>query len=259
MVPILFQIGSVTVYTYGVVTALGFLAAVITFTRYALRSKLPLEFISDHFLGLVFYTLVGARAMFVLSNWGLYQDNLMDILAVWRDGFSIWGGIAGFLLAFVVMSSARKEKAGKWMDALIPAGIMGLLFENIASFLDGSRYGSPTELPWGVTFENPEVRFTIPIHPIQLYMVVGILAILLLLPLLKAGKRGDGFVGVTALAGIVILSFFIGFLDASEETFAMGMAGEQWLQLGIAIICFAVSFTISQRRVESESPSLPSV
>jgi phosphatidylglycerol---prolipoprotein diacylglyceryl transferase len=255
MFPVLFTLGSVSFFTYGILTSLGFLTAVYLCIKRAFAKKAPLEFISDHFLSLAFWSIISARLAFAVANWSAYSQNLFSILALWQKGYTIWGGIVGFLLAFSLHAFKQKENLKKWIDILIPTAIIGLIFENLASLLDGSRYGSPTELPWGVTFESLEVPFTIPVHPIQLYVIIIMLTALFVTSQLEKKQKMNktGVKGIMLLF-IVSLSYYgVNFLNGSESMFFAGMSFSQIIQLGVAILSAVI---LASFHLQHQTPQL---
>ena len=62
--------------------------------------------------------VLGARLVHVIDHWdSFYQDNLFQILAVWRGGIGIWGGIlggfAGGVAATMVMNRLRVDRRAR--------------------------------------------------------------------------------------------------------------------------------------------------
>ncbi|MDP3975966.1 MAG: prolipoprotein diacylglyceryl transferase, partial [bacterium] len=191
MYPILFQFeipftdfGVISVFFHGILTALGFVIAVLWFLRHAQNQHLHLEFFLDHFFALLFWGVVGARLGYVYLFFVRYQHDPMTMLYLWDGGFLLWSGIIFFLLALLYFTARQKEKIGQWMDVLVPASILAMLFESIGAFLGGNNYGKPTELPWGISFENAEVPYTIPIHPVQLYLFFSLLIVMMVISVL---------------------------------------------------------------------------
>ena len=53
-----------------------------------------------------------------------------------------------------------------------------MMITNVGQLLDGQGYGKETILPWGITFESTNVKYTVPVHPTQIYSILLIVAIL---------------------------------------------------------------------------------
>ena len=244
MFPILFQIGSLQVFSSGVFTALGFLFGVITFVRLAHREKCHLELISDHFILLLFVSLIGARLAYVFAFWEGYSWNFMKIFYFWENAYFLWGGILFFMIAFIWLCSRTRENVHRWIDIVIPSLAVGLLFHNLAQLLDGVAYGAPTDRFWGIIFETTTVPYAIPVHPTQIYLIVLLLILLfVLLPLLRKKSAevpgSKGWIGLMLLA----LSYFgVEFFRGDELVMFYSIRWTQVLELATLLLGIVMYF-----------------
>lgn len=224
MFPVLFQIGPITFKTLGIFLAFAFLASSFVMINHAVQKKLNLDFLSDHLFSFLLGTLLISRCFFVIENWYKYTNDFWGIFKIQDGGFSFWGGFIGLTAILAFWSYRQKISFWKWFDVIILAAMPGLMLAYIGFFFSGDYYGTPTDLPWAVTFDNPEVRFTDPVHPTQFYAAVLTFLIFIFLTVLNGKKRKEGIV---ALIGILlfalsssILNFFLGdrFTLVSELT-----------------------------------------
>jgi phosphatidylglycerol:prolipoprotein diacylglycerol transferase len=65
---------------------------------------------------------------------------------------------------------------------------LALAITRLGAFLDGSGFGEPTNLPWGVSLWD-EIR-----HPVQLYESIALLAILAFLWRRRIGSPFSGYI-----------------------------------------------------------------
>lgn len=172
MYPILLQIGGFKLHSYGVVVVAALLAAMWVGTRETRRKGFAPEIVGDLTLPVILSGFAGGRLAYVVG-WEpeLFWRDPLGILAVWRGGLALHGGLlAGFGAA---LWFCRKRRLNAWSlaDALAPAIILGQGIGRLGCFLNGDSYGRPTDLPWAVTFTNPEALapLGIPLHPAQLY------------------------------------------------------------------------------------------
>ena len=91
---IAFQLGNFTIYWYGVLVALGFLAGLWTASRRALRAGIPGETIVDLGPWLILGTLVGARGLYVISYWreDFAGKPLWQMFNIRNGGLVFYGG-----------------------------------------------------------------------------------------------------------------------------------------------------------------------
>ena len=218
MYPILFQIGPVTFKTLGLFLAFAFLASAFVLINHSVKRKLNLDFISDHLVSFLLVTFLASRLFFVAGNWYKYTNDLMGILKIQDGGFSFWGGFFGFTAILFFWSYRKKASFWKWFDIITLAGMFGLAISYVGFFFSGDFYGKPTELPWGVTFDNPEVRFTDPVHPTQFYGAIFALIIFFTLLFLARKKRKEGFISLMGITLFTILSFVIDFFLGDRLT-----------------------------------------
>lgn len=242
-----YEIGPISLFSHGFFQAIGFLIAVFWFLRVAQKKHLHLEFFADHFLSLIIWSVIGARLGYLFVFLSRYTENPFSALYFWDGGFLLWGGIVTFLLVFLYHCGKQKEKIGQWLDVIVPAGIIAFVFESFGAFMGGDQYGKPTELPWGIIFENPEVPFTIPVHPVQLYMLVSLLVLLIIIQILHRRMVRESLVGLISLALFALFSFIVEYFRGDEMLIYFGHRFTQILELSVFVISI-VLISLQRRR-----------
>ena len=126
------------------------------------------------FYGLV-ATVLGARLSYVLGNWPAYLNAPLSALSLTPTALA-WpqGAIIGLVVALIYRKRYELPFAGT-LDAAAPGLALALAIIRFGAFLDGSGFGEPTTLPWGVYLWG-EVR-----HPVQLYELAALFVILVVL------------------------------------------------------------------------------
>lgn len=183
MLPILLELGPFTIYSLWLAVILGLMAGTLLFLKRAKYERMDLLFILDHLLSLMIGTILCSRLVFFLINWGFFGPLtfgtlVKQVLFFWQPGYSFWGGVLGFSLVFLLHSRRKKEDPAPWLNVAIVPFFMGIMIGNIGQLLDGQGYGKETILPWGITFESTNVKYTVPVHPTQIYSILLIAAIL---------------------------------------------------------------------------------
>lgn len=229
MYPILFQIGSVQVYSYGMMISLAILISAIALYRESSRAGIN----PDHILEVVIVAsaagLIGSRILFVVLNWEYFSTRLQDIFFARFEGLSFYGAFFGGALALLLWSRIRKANFLKIADLTAPYLAMGYAFGRIGCFLNGCCYGKATELPWALPAAMSDNLLR---HPVQLYAAFGALLIFLILKLLRPLRPFIGF-NLIALFGLY------GALRFSTEFFrdeAVVFAGLTTAQLFSAVL-----------------------
>jgi phosphatidylglycerol:prolipoprotein diacylglycerol transferase len=136
------------------------------------------EFVMPGFLA----GLIGARLGHVLlfdPAW--YLTHPWQVADLWQGGFAEEGAFLGGLAAAIWWCRTRHVPFWPFADALAPGLALGGAIAHLGAFLGGPGYGTPTTLPWAVTFTDPNssAPLGIPLHPTQLYesaLDLGLLA-----------------------------------------------------------------------------------
>lgn len=183
MHPILFHYGRVTVYTYGLLVALGFIAGLWLMGREARRRGLdPRQFQDLGFLVLI-AALVGARLFYVAIEWEHFARHPLQILAIWKGGLVFYGGLLCAAAAGIVY--VRQKGLSLWTtgDVVAPALVLGQALGRFGCLFAGCCYGAACDLPWAITFHDPRglAPLGVPLHPTQLYSAAANLAIFAIL------------------------------------------------------------------------------
>jgi phosphatidylglycerol:prolipoprotein diacylglycerol transferase len=127
MWPTLFKIGPLELGTFGLMAALGFVAAYLVFRAEVKRLGLQTKLSSELLVAAIIGGLVGARINYALEYWDVLIIDPVGIL--WsRYGFTWYGGVFGAALAGIIVLKVRKQKLGGYFDAVAPAATLGYVF-----------------------------------------------------------------------------------------------------------------------------------
>ena len=156
------------------------------------------------------------------------------------------GTIAGALVA----AEAARRLLGvrrSMLDPLAPAGLVGLLVARVGCLLAGCCFGTPTELPWGVTYApgsfvhgfhlahgvvEAGAAGPASVHPIPLYDVAFALVVLALLPHLAQRLRAPGSLCGATVGLYAVHRFAQDFIRANEVDVWGGLTA---VQVGMAV------------------------
>jgi phosphatidylglycerol---prolipoprotein diacylglyceryl transferase len=177
MHPILFQFGSFTIYTYGVLVATGFMTALWLSFRRAGRFGLAPNRVWNLFVYGILVALAVSKVWLVFSAWDYYRTNPREIVswATLQSAGVFYGGLVGGLLWVVLYTYFQKMPFLGVLDLLAAPLALGHAIGRLGCFAAGCCYGKPTELSWGVTFTNPVATkisgtpLDVSLHPTQLY------------------------------------------------------------------------------------------
>jgi phosphatidylglycerol---prolipoprotein diacylglyceryl transferase len=200
--PKLFEVASIQITWHGLFTAVGVIAGVGVAALFGRRAGFNEDSIYNVALALVIGGIIGARALYVIENWSQFQHDIGKVFAVNTGGISIYGALIGGTvgaLGFALVS--RLPNIAKAADIAAMGGIMGMAVGRIGDVINGEHFAKATDLPWGVTYTNPNspsyLRFggaTEVQHPAVGYELLGDLVIFALLALIYSRVRRGGVV-----------------------------------------------------------------
>lgn len=250
MFPVLIRIGPLTVHTYGFMIASAFLLGLWLALRQAAQEGLPKEKITDIGFYALFSGIIGARVLFISTNWPLFSGHPFDMIKIWEGGLVFYGGVI-FALP-TVLWYAKKQGLALWqtIDVWAPSIAVGHALGRLGCFSAGCCYGIPTDLPWAVTFSNPEslAILGVPLHPTQLYEAAAELLNFAILLVIRKKKTFHGQIFWMYVLNYSIIRALIEiFRGDIERGFVMpGISTSQ----GISIVMFtaALAFLFRLRR-----------
>ena len=217
MYPILFQIGSWQLRSYGVVVALAVLVGIWWSAREAECRGLSRRLIHDFATGAVIAGFIGARLYYVLfSEPQAYRAHPWEVFAIWHGGLAMHGGfIAG--LGFAVWYVRRHHLSFLRLgDAVVPGLILGQTIGQIACLLNGDTFGKPTTLPWAITFSDPNAMapLGVPLHPIQIYELLAYAVVFAIVHRVVRSQAAEGVTVMTYAIAYGIARFAVEFFRA---------------------------------------------
>ena len=160
MIPILVTIGpfpwigAIHVYSYGMMMALGFIAANFVVMEECKRKNLSADFASSLVIWAAIAGLVGGRIYDILDNLHAYSAQPTTMIFS-GSGFIWYGDLIGGMLGGCLVAHRYKVPSLQMADMAAPAAAIGQALGRVGCFLSGDGdWGTPTKLPVGVAFRN---------------------------------------------------------------------------------------------------------
>ena len=192
-----FHIGGKAIYWYGIIIALGVLAAL----WFCMRQKEKYGISEDNLLDSVLWgvplAIVGARLYYVIFYLDLFRtaDGGIDwgkTVAVWDGGLAIYGGVIAAILVCLVLSKKRGFKLGALTDLIVMGLLIGQAAGRWGNFMNREAFGSETTLPWRMQLTTNGGAL-VEVHPTFLYESLwNVVGLLLLVCIVSRARRFDG-------------------------------------------------------------------
>ena len=149
------ELGPLNLRAYGVMIALGVLAAVwLSRRRWEARGGDP-DQISRVALWAVPAGLIGSRLYHVITDWRKFQDEgWLEVFAIWNGGLGIPGGMAAGILVGLWMVRRQGMDRGETLAAVVPSLPLAQAIGRLGNWFNQELFGSPTDLPWGLEIDQ---------------------------------------------------------------------------------------------------------
>lgn len=250
----LFTIGPFTVYGYGLMIAIGILAAYLVAEYRAKKQGLDENHVFNFVIWCVLCGFLGSKILYYITDIKNIIANpsmLFDL----ADGWVVYGGIIGGVLAAMVYTKIKGLVFLEWFDVLIPSVALAQGFGRIGCFFAGCCYGHETDSIIGVVFHDSLYAPNgVKLLPTQLissglnFLHFGIL-------LWFAGrKKGNGQVGALYLILYSIGRFFLEFYRGDMLRGNVGtLSTSQFISIFIFIVGIVI-FVLSGKKKTEENP-----
>lgn len=254
----IFSIGPVTVHGYGLMIAIGIIAALAAGIRLAKRLGID----PDELYNLTFIAVIGgfmcAKVLYCTVEWKTFLNEPLKTLG--SDGFVVYGGIIGGTLLCGLYCRYKGLSFLKYFDVVLASVTIAQGFGRIGCFLAGCCYGRPTDSFIGITFHNSNYApNNISLIPTQLISSAGcFMMTAVLFSYAWKNNRKDGRTGA-----LYLILYSIG--RAVIEIFRNDFRGEigilstsQFISIFIliaGIIMFIQPWSIKARATKEENIS----
>lgn len=169
MLPVLFRLGPFTLRTLPVFLIVALIGSAFLFWRKSREEHYDETQVFDGFLSSAVFGLLGSRIAFIIFNFGQFGFSPLKWINIFQHpGYNI---IFGLLIAALFLR--RFAIKHKWdmfeiLDFWVTAVSFGLGVLWLGMLVDGTGFGNPTTMPWGIVFPGVFEKH----HPVQLYFAV---------------------------------------------------------------------------------------
>ncbi|KRM95862.1 Prolipoprotein diacylglyceryl transferase [Liquorilactobacillus aquaticus DSM 21051] len=144
--PIAFTLGPIEVHWYGIIIASAVVLAVYFSVREGKRRGIIEDDVYDMLLWALPFSIVSARAYYVIFQWSYYSRHLNEIYRIWDGGIAIYGALIGALITVVVFCRKRMIPPMLMLDVIAPTVIMAQGIGRWGNFMNQEAYGAVTSL-----------------------------------------------------------------------------------------------------------------
>jgi phosphatidylglycerol---prolipoprotein diacylglyceryl transferase len=213
------DLGPLTLKTFGIMFALGFLGAGAVCGRRFKELGKPVDWAYEMVFAALVGGIVGARVYYLVQNWSDVNDDLFGNLFS-GSGLVWYGGALGGAIAVFIWAWRRNFLTLALLDLAAAPLALGYAIGRIGCQLSGDGdYGKASHLPWAMSYPDGTVPTTQRVHPTPIYESISMALIAWVLWNLR-----DRFAPGLLFALYLILSglerFLVEFLRRNDEVWA---------------------------------------
>ena len=205
---ILISIGPITIYWYSFLILISILIGLFIIKKEVKKTKLDKDFIFDLIFYLIPVCIVGARVYYVIFNFSIFKNNLIDIFKIWEGGLAIYGVVISGILFIIYYSRKKKQSILLTLDILAPCLILGQAIGRWGNFFNKEAHGAVTTLEYLESIHLPEFiidgmyingNYYIPTFLYEsIWCILGFIVLIILRNKIKYKKEG-----------IIVCSYFM--------------------------------------------------
>ncbi|HEU4842014.1 MAG TPA: prolipoprotein diacylglyceryl transferase, partial [Ilumatobacteraceae bacterium] len=237
------EIGPISLNAYGLMIALGVVAAVWLFGRRLEERHIGTRDDANA-IGVwgVVAGVIGARLYHVLTDWERFEGHWFDVVKVWEGGLGIPGGMLAGVLVGTYVGHRRGIPLGPGLNAVAPALPLAQAIGRWGNYFNQELYGKPTDLPWALEIDdahlpaNGQYPSGTTFHPTFLYESLWNLGLVgLILWLDKRSRWAGGQLLAIYVLGYGVGRFWVEGLRIDEADELGGLRWNQWVALALIV------------------------
>lgn len=245
MYPILARYGSIFIYSFTVILALGVVLATLLTAR--LERSRPAAKWFDALLVVFTAALVGGRFAFVIGQWAYFQERPSETWYIWQGGVSYHGALITGLVALLLWTGAHGRSFYTYGALFSPGLALVIAFGWLACWFDGCAYGRDTVI--GLFSADLPDEFGVFALRYQTQLIGFLLSLLAFITIFWLFKRAKPSVMFWSALLLISIAHLIPGLLRGDPTLVLGPVR---IDLLIDSLLIAVSFLMLQYSARQE-------
>lgn len=254
---------------YGIIIALGMLAGINLACADAKRRGQNPELYLDFAMYAIIFSIIGARTYYVIFEWDMYKNDLLQIFNLRGGGLAIYGGVIAAVITLIVFTKVKKQSFFSMADSGVLGLILGQIIGRWGNFFNAEAFGGYTDSLFALRYrldivgtgmlnndvlshavETDGVKY-IQVHPTFLYESCWNLALLIFMLWYRKRKKFDGEVFFIYLGGYGLGRMIIEGLRTDSLLLPHTNIAVSQLLAGICFVVSIICIIIGRKRVKN--------
>lgn len=251
------DIGPLSLNLYGLMIALGVVAAVWMFGRRLEEREIGTrDDASAIAVWAVLAGVVGSRLYHVATDIEKFRGDWWKVFAIWNGGLGIPGGLALGMVVGIYATHRRHIPVAAAATCAAPAIPLAQAIGRLGNYFNQELYGRPTTLPWALRIDaenlEPGLAVGTTFHPTFLYELLWSLALCGVLLLIDRRFRpAPGQLMAMYVMGYGLGRFWVEGLRIDEADHVAGLRFNQWVAVAF-VVGGAVALAVMRRHPSPE-------
>lgn len=160
MYPVLFKIGPLVIYSFGLMMAIAFLTANYFFAKEVKRRALDESHVTKITMIALIGGVAGSKLFSIFEDWSAFvHDPVKTVFSA--SGLTFYGGFIVATVGILIYLRRKKISFLAFADMIAPVVFLAYGIGRIGCQLAGDGdYGIPTKLPWGAYYSHGTAKPT---------------------------------------------------------------------------------------------------
>ena len=254
---------------YGIIIALGMLAGINLACADAKRRGQNPEVYLDFAMYAIIFSIIGARTYYVIFEWDMYKDDLLQVFNLRAGGLAIYGGVIAAVITLIVYCKVKKQSFFSMADSGVLGLVLGQIIGRWGNFFNAEAFGGYTNSLFALRYKldivgsgmlNDNVLSHvmdidgvkyIQVHPTFLYESCWNLLVLFFMLWYRKRKKFDGEVFFIYLGGYGLGRMIIEGLRTDSLLLPHTNIAVSQLLAGICFVVSIICIIIGRKRVKN--------
>lgn len=217
----------------------------------------------------IIFSIIGARTYYVIFEWDMYKNDLLQIFNLRGGGLAIYGGVIAAVITLIVFTKVKKQSFFSMADSGVLGLILGQIIGRWGNFFNAEAFGGYTDSLFALRYrldivgtgmlnndvlshavETDGVKY-IQVHPTFLYESCWNLALLIFMLWYRKRKKFDGEVFFIYLGGYGLGRMIIEGLRTDSLLLPHTNIAVSQLLAGICFVVSIICIIIGRKRVKN--------
>lgn len=245
MIPVLFELGPLKVYSFGMMVLVAFAVGARLVILELRRRRIEPMNLEGYPMFALIGGIVGARLYWMIEHSAQVRSDPFGSI-IGGAGLTWYGGLIGGVLATFWLARRKKQSLWQLCDAFAPGLAAAYMLGRVGCQLSGDGdYGPPSDVPWAMSYAKGVVPTPpgVLVHPTPIYEILMMLPIVFVLWKLRTRSSAAGWLFGVYLVLVGIERWIAEIYRVRLDT-TLGMSDAQWISV---FVVFAGLFLVATR------------